>query len=75
MEIPEKPKTSLLRLFELMDQSTKEINQNILEIELKRNQLKTKKDSLETMQVNFKQLVIFKVTNLGQCFIKQLSTF
>ena len=53
MEIPEKPKTSLLRLFELMDQSTKEINQNILEIELKRNQFKTEKDSFETIQVNF----------------------
>jgi hypothetical protein len=53
MEIPEKTKTSLLRLFELMDQSTKEINQNILEIELKRNNFKTGKDSFKTLQVNF----------------------
>ena len=53
MEFPEKPKTSLLRLFALMDQSTREINQNILEIELKRNHFKTEKHSLETIQVNF----------------------
>jgi hypothetical protein len=59
MEIPEKPKTSLLRLFELMDQSTKEINQNIMEIELKRNQLKTGKDSFETIQVNFFNCCLF----------------
>ena len=50
--------TSLSRLFDLMNQSDQEINQNILEIERSRNNFETPKDQVTNhFQLSFVELI------------------